>query len=61
LGLMYGLSQLMVKEPPYGLLAVPLSIALMGGVYLVAFIGQRMAHAQMHELKQFFDETLCDM
>lgn len=61
LSLMFALSQMMAGELPLGLLGPPLALLAMGLLWLVGLAGQKMAQAQMLQLKQFFDQTLCDL
>lgn len=58
LGTVYGLGQLMVDETPWGLLAAPVGLALIGFVYGAAFIGQGLSAEQMYALRAFIDRVI---
>lgn len=58
LGLIFGLSQMMLKMEPYGLWAVPVGAGLLAGLFIISKIGQRLGMEQMHQLKDFLDEAL---
>lgn len=50
MGLIFGLSQLMLKMSAYGLWAVPVGGFLLIGLFVISKIGQRLSHEQMHQL-----------
>ncbi|MGE3728141.1 MAG: hypothetical protein AB7I41_21480 [Candidatus Sericytochromatia bacterium] len=56
---MYGCAQLMLGDAPWALLAIPASALGMALVYGVSLFGQWRAHAQMQDLKSFFDISIC--
>jgi hypothetical protein len=58
LGLIFGLSQQMLKMEPWALWFFPLGIILIVGFFLVSKIGQGLGQKQMHELKNFVDGVL---
>ncbi len=58
LGLIFGLSQMMLKMEPYGLWAVPAGTVILVGLFIISKIGQRLGMDQMHQLKVFLDEAL---
>lgn len=57
-GLMYGLSQWIVREPPWALVGVPVSLALIAFTYGAAFIGQGLGAAEMYTLRSFVDDAV---
>lgn len=57
--LMYACAQLLLGQAPWGLLAVPLTLILLGALYGIALLGQWRAHDQMLQLKSFFDVSVC--
>ena len=59
-GGMYGLTQITLNHTPWAFFAVPISVFLLLGVYLVARIGQKMGHEQMTILQTFLDEVLAE-
>ncbi len=58
MGLMFGLSQWMLKMEPWGLWFVPAGLALLLLLYIASRIGQGLGREQMHQLQDFLDETL---
>ncbi len=50
MGLIFGLSQMMLKMDAYGLWSVPVGTALLFGLFIMSKIGQRLGHEQMHQL-----------
>jgi hypothetical protein len=59
LACMYGFSQWMIQESPQALWALPIGLLLWAGIYGVALMGQRLAQAQMLQLRDFFACTSC--
>jgi hypothetical protein len=57
-GLMYGLSQWLVNEAPWGLAAGPAALALMAFTYGAAFIGQGLGAEEMYRLRSFIDDCV---
>ncbi len=58
MGLIFGLSQMMLKMNPYALWSVPLGGFLILGLFIISKIGQGLSQNQMHQLKAFIDEAL---
>ena len=58
LSLVGGGAQWMLQKPLWGLLGLPASAALAGGVYLASQVGQSMGKRQMHCLTDFVDGAL---
>ena len=60
IGLMFGLSQWIAREPQTGLFLLPVSLA--GGLilWLAGRMGQKIAQSQMQELQSFFEHSLCE-
>lgn len=56
---MYAASQWLISQPPTALWAFPAGGLLLGGIYSVAWFGQRLAHDQMQQLSDFFDCAVC--
>ncbi|MGV3524066.1 MAG: hypothetical protein ACO1RX_07575 [Candidatus Sericytochromatia bacterium] len=59
LGCMYGFSQWLIQAPPVALWSLPAGLLLAACVYGVALLGQRLAQAQMLQLRDFFACTAC--
>jgi hypothetical protein len=57
-GLMFGISQWTLDMTPWGLLAVPISLALMGFTHGASFIGQGLGADEMYAQRAFVDEAL---
>ncbi|MFO0648241.1 MAG: hypothetical protein U0326_18525 [Polyangiales bacterium] len=57
-GLMYGVSQWIVKEPPWALIGVPISLGLIAFTYGAAFIGQGLGAEEMYTLRSFVDDAV---
>lgn len=58
LGLIFGLSQMMLKMNPWGLWSVPVGGVLLAGLFLISKIGQRLGQEQMHQLKEFLEKII---
>ncbi len=58
LGLLFGLSQMMLKMDAYGLYAVPVGSILLIGLFTISKVGQRLSYDQMRELRQFVDDIV---
>lgn len=58
LGLIFGLSQMMLKMNAYGLWSIPVGGGIMLGLFIISKIGQGLSNDQMHQLKDFLDSTL---
>jgi len=50
MGLIFGLSQMMLKMEPYGLWSVPVGTILLVGLFIISKIGQRLGQEQMNKL-----------
>ena len=53
-----GGAQWMLQRPPWGLWGLPLSGALIGGLYMASQAGQSLGERQMHCLTEFVDGAL---
>ena len=60
MGLIFGLSQMMLKMDPYGLWSVLIGGVLLIGLFVVSKIGQGLGMNQMLQLKDFLDNSLKD-
>jgi hypothetical protein len=60
MGLIFGLSQMMLKMNAYGLWAVPIGGTILIGLFVVSKIGQKLSRAQMGQLNILLFETLKD-
>ena len=58
MGLIFGLSQMMLKMSAYGLWSVPVGGFLLIGLFIMSKVGQRLGQEQMHQLKDFLDNSL---
>lgn len=58
MGLIFGLSQMMLKMNAYGLWAVPAGGGLLIGLFVISKIGQRLSHDQMKNLNELLSDTL---
>lgn len=58
LGLIFGLSQLMLKMKPFGLYTVPVGATILIGLLMISKIGQKLSYDQMSELRSFVDEAI---
>ncbi len=58
MGLIFGLSQMLLKMNPYGLWAVLIGGILLIGLFIMSKIGQGLGLEQMHQLKDFLDNSL---
>lgn len=58
LGLIFGLSQLMLKMNAFGLWIVPVGCVLLIGLFIISKIGQKLGHQQMQQLKAFVDKAI---
>lgn len=57
-GVMFGVSQVIVRESPWGFAAVPAALALIGFTYGAAFIGQGLGAEEMYRLRSFVDDCV---
>ena len=57
-GLLFGLVQWSLDWSPWALWSVPIAALMIGSVYVVALIGQRLGHDQMVPLRTFLDQSL---
>lgn len=58
LGLIFGLSQMMLKMNAYGLWAVPAGTFVIVGLFVMSKIGQNLGKKQMHQLHDFLREAV---
>lgn len=58
LGLLFGLSQMMLKMEAYGLWIVPVGLLLMAGLFIMSKVGQSMGRQQMHQLREFLAKAV---
>jgi hypothetical protein len=57
-GLVIGGSQWALNMSPWGLVAVPVALALIGFTYGASFIGQGLGAEEMYTLRAFVDDAL---
>lgn len=57
-GGVFGISQWMLKQTPWALVAIPISLGLIAFVYGAAFIGQGLGASQMYSLRNWVDHVL---
>lgn len=57
-GLLYGLAQLTLGEPPRALVVSAGALAALALVYASTFVGRGLAATQMYELRRALDESL---
>jgi hypothetical protein len=55
---MFGLSQYLVGQTPWALLALPAAPVLAALVWAMAFVGQGLSAEQMYALRRFVEESL---
>ncbi|MEO0512857.1 MAG: hypothetical protein AAF108_08185 [Planctomycetota bacterium] len=55
---MVGLTQLMLDSPAWGFLGIPMTAALLGGLYGVSQAGRSLAEQQTDALRTLLRETL---
>jgi hypothetical protein len=55
--LFYGVSQLIVREPPWALWSLPIALVLIVLIYVAAGIGQRLGRDQVGVLESFLERT----
>jgi hypothetical protein len=58
MGLIFGLSQMMLKMNPYGLWSVPIGGSILIGLFIISKIGQGFSQDQMHQLNTVVTEAL---
>lgn len=58
MGLIFGLSQMMLKMNPYGLWSVPIGGTILIGLFIMSKIGQGFSQDQMHQLNTVVTEAL---
>ncbi|MCG8308120.1 MAG: hypothetical protein MI975_12065 [Cytophagales bacterium] len=58
MGLIFGLSQMMLNMKAYGLWAFPIGSALISGLFLLSKIGQRLGRDQMQRLVDLLHRSL---
>lgn len=56
--LSFGISQVVLDQPPVALWLVPVCLGAAAAMYASALVGQRLAADQMHELKQAVEHAL---
>ncbi|MFO1078680.1 MAG: hypothetical protein U1E73_13230 [Planctomycetota bacterium] len=56
-GLCWGMSQMILHEPPWAFLGVPLAAALAAFTYGAAIIGQGLGADDMYEMRSFIDHV----
>ena len=57
-GLLFGVVQWSLGWPPWALWSVPIAALMIGSVYVVALIGQRLGHDQMVQLRDFLQQSI---
>jgi len=60
MGLIFGLSQIMLDMSPYGLWSVPVGGILLSGLFIISKIGQRLSHEQMNQLNNLLMDSFDD-
>jgi len=60
MGLIFGLSQMMLKMDAYGLWSVPVGAVLLLGLFILSKIGQGLGQEQMHQLNTIVTNALED-
>jgi len=58
MGLIFGLSQMILKMNAYGLWAVPVGGLLLIGLFVMSKIGQRLGHDQMSQLNKLLFDSI---
>lgn len=58
MGLIFGLSQLMLKMDAYGLWAVPVGGFLLIGLFVMSKVGQNLGKSQMHQLGDLLQSAI---
>ncbi len=58
MGLIFGLSQMMLKMDPYGLWLVPVGVGLLAVLYFMSRVGQKLGRTQMNQLNVFFKAAI---
>lgn len=58
MGLIFGLSQMMLKMDPYGMWLVPVGVGLLVVLYIISRIGQKLGRTQINQLNDFLETTL---
>jgi hypothetical protein len=58
--LFWGLTQMSLDHPTNILWAVPITLLLILGVYILARVGQRLSKDEVYQLKKFVESTLQD-
>lgn len=56
--MIYGLVQWMMKNPPWALVVVPISLGTIAALHIISLVGQSWSHDQMELLKSRWDQTL---
>lgn len=57
-GLLFGLVQWSLGWPAWALWSAPAALLMIGSVYAVALIGQRLGYDQMIQLRTFLDQSV---
>ncbi len=58
LGLLFGISQMMLDMDAYGLWFVPVGLLLLIGLFIMSKVGQSMGKQQMHQLRDFLAKAV---
>jgi hypothetical protein len=58
MGLMFGLSQMMLKMEAYAMWSVPVGLLLLATLFITSKVGQKLGRDQMEVLKKFVDDAL---
>ncbi len=58
LGLLFGLSQVMLKMNAYGLWAVPVGAVILIGLFIMSKVGQKLSKQQMYQLHDFLKSAV---
>jgi len=60
MGLLFGLSQLMLKMDAYGLWAAPVGAVILIGLFVVSKVGQNLSKQQMRQLHDFLMRAVAE-
>jgi hypothetical protein len=57
-GVFFGFAQLLMGEPAWGLLSIPVGLLLVGVIYIAAGVGQRLGHHQVDVIRDFLTDAI---
>jgi len=58
MGLIFGLSQMMLKMDAYGLWSLPVGSSILFGLFILSKLGQRLSREQMYQLNSLLMDAL---